>query len=549
MTSRIDRTPKPSPDRDVPCPGAPPSPGASAAGPLPRRTLLLFAACVAAIHLVGVTNRWWPTPDSALYLGLARSLAAGQGYRFNGSVCTSVTPGLPLVLAGLRLLCGEGFWAPNLFIAVCGLATIVLIYLVISRLAGPAVALCVAAATALSYVFYTNAHRILTDMPFAALFWGALYAAVRYQQGRPARAGWLVLAGLLTAASAAVRAPGVLVIAPAAVGLLLDRSSAGSRKHLIAGAMVLSAAVVVAATFYLLARAAASHTPLYAGLFLRRLDIGAGERLRDLADGLAKLPATFAQVFTSQRGPVFDQLGLIAMLLALLGVARLWRRGKRLVAGLVVLYPIVLIVFAGARALRTRYLLPMQAMFVYAAIEGLCWCVGAVRRWKSGRTDPGRGREITTRPESGRRALPAAVKILVGFIIVCNAPRVLRNAFYYSYLSRTTRYYQVIRSGRYAELVELADMIRRDCPPDGRVGLIGKGLLVLHVLSERRIVPLLEVEAVTSSPHLDFVVLDKNEGDSRFRNRVAAALGRTAELKRAYRGKQYLVYRRSRTQG
>ncbi len=57
--------------------------------------LLLAGVCIAAVYLVGVTGQWWPT-----YLGLGRSLAEAEGYRFNGSVHNIVTPGLPLILAG-----------------------------------------------------------------------------------------------------------------------------------------------------------------------------------------------------------------------------------------------------------------------------------------------------------------------------------------------------------------------------------------------------------------------------------------------------------------
>ena len=539
-------------------PGPPPE---GAVGPPPgrfagRRGVLALTACAAVLYLGSVTHRWWPTPDSALYLGLARSLAAGEGYRFNGAACTTVTPGLPLILAGLVRWLGPGFWAPNLLIALCGLAAVVMIYLVLSRLDRPAIGLWVAAATALSYAFYFNSHRILTDIPFTALFWAAVYSAVRCAQGGTA---WIVPAALLAGAGVFVRAPGVLVIVPAAAGLALDRSAGRAsgrlRRRLLAGAALLLAPLLVAGVFFLLARAAERQTPLYAELLLRWLRIGAGQRLRELGVGLTKLPAALAEMFLSQRGVVFNQAGLAALLLALVGVGRLWRRGSRLVPAVVVLYPIVLIVFASSWAVRVRYLLPAQAMFVYAAMEGLCVCLRAVRR---------------RRPAPvGRHALPVAVKVFAIGMIACNAPRLLRNAVYYSYHSHTPRYYSVIRHGRYAEVLALAEVIRRDCPPEGRVGVMVGEVPVFHFLSGRLMVALPEAklwraqitrrslpprrrprhadaiaEAVAADEDLRFVVLEVAGAQRRFLNRLAARVRAMPDLEVAYRGKRYVAYRR-----
>ena len=40
-----------------------------------RCACLIAAGVLAVLYLAGVTNVWWPTPDSAAYLGLGRSLA------------------------------------------------------------------------------------------------------------------------------------------------------------------------------------------------------------------------------------------------------------------------------------------------------------------------------------------------------------------------------------------------------------------------------------------------------------------------------------------
>jgi hypothetical protein len=96
------------PQATRPCP---PGQEAVESACLRQRTVALAWTCLLAVYLVGVTGRWWPTEDSAIYLGLARSLAAGEGCRFNGQFDSTFAPGLPLVLAGLRWLAGPGFWA------------------------------------------------------------------------------------------------------------------------------------------------------------------------------------------------------------------------------------------------------------------------------------------------------------------------------------------------------------------------------------------------------------------------------------------------------
>ncbi len=147
-----------------------------------RKQLWMLVICVLIIYSVGVTDRWWPTGDSALYLGLARSIHQGQGYQFNGEFSVSVTPGLPLILAGVQAMFPDQFLVMNLLMTLCGLASLFVIYKVFSLLDSPIIAFWVVAATATSYSFYLYSHRILTDAPFTLLFWTMLYTAMRYQR-------------------------------------------------------------------------------------------------------------------------------------------------------------------------------------------------------------------------------------------------------------------------------------------------------------------------------------------------------------------------------
>ncbi|MHC4986398.1 MAG: glycosyltransferase family 39 protein [Planctomycetota bacterium] len=190
-------------------------------------------AIVVIVYLAGVTGMWSPTPDSALYQGLGRSLARGEGYVFNGVTSTTVTPGYPVILAGLRLVFGDGFWAPNALAAVSGMMALGLAYLVFRRLGPPRLALTAVFVTGMSYTFFNNSHRILTDAPSAMLLWGLLWVVAyraRLTVWSAAAACVLAVAGIL------VRAPGVLLLGAVAVGIGLDRVRAQRRRALATGA-------------------------------------------------------------------------------------------------------------------------------------------------------------------------------------------------------------------------------------------------------------------------------------------------------------------------
>jgi 4-amino-4-deoxy-L-arabinose transferase-like glycosyltransferase len=245
----------------------------------PRWLLIAAGGLVAVLYLACVNNRWAPLPDAALYLGLGRSLAEGVGYRFNGEVSTWVTPGLPLLIAAGNLLFGVQYWFPALLMALSALAAFALMYATLARLVEPWSAFAVTLATALSFLFLRYTQVVLTDVPFGALFWGTLYAVARYlvtsgasnrgdaehaERAPAGRTGWLVLAAVLSAVGIFVRAPGALLLGPAALGLAFDRSLSGvRRRRLMAAGAVLAAALLTLGAFYLVARHLDDETPPY----------------------------------------------------------------------------------------------------------------------------------------------------------------------------------------------------------------------------------------------------------------------------------------------
>jgi len=514
-----------------------PTTGWLAAFPPRRRHLILAAACVVGVYLAGVTGRWWPTPDSSLYLGLGWSLAEGGGYRFNGEVCNIVTPGLPWILAGLRLGFGRVFWAPNLFVAGCGVAAIGLTYLTVARLAERRTALAVALATAFSYPFYVNSHKILTDAPAVALTWATLYAAVRFHRGG---VGWLVLAGILSAASITLRAPGLLVYAPLALGLLLDRdTSPRLGRRLASAATVGGVGLATGFVFYRWAQAIASEAPPYVAGTMRSLSAGIVRRLQGFADGLCQVPFYFTEILTSQKEALLP-IGIVGMVLCVVGFVSLWRRGKRLAPTASVLYLLILGFVSSTIGVGPRYLMPVQALFVWGTFEGLFVTV----RWTY------RRRRRPLRPTTYLTAATA----LAAMVIVVSGVRLGRNAFYYSYLARTDRYYKVIRHGWFDELFAVADVLGSGRLPNTAALTPPNKASILHFVSGRLTRPQAPTECetadeadrvydhVAAAGEIRIVVVDVADGDEPFRRRLKQRFAASADFKHVFWGGRYRVY-------
>ena len=68
-----------------------------------KYNILITVAAVITLflYLAGVSSQYKPTPDSSEYMGLAYSLAQGNGYQFNGWVGSYHPPLTPIVLAGI----------------------------------------------------------------------------------------------------------------------------------------------------------------------------------------------------------------------------------------------------------------------------------------------------------------------------------------------------------------------------------------------------------------------------------------------------------------
>jgi len=513
-----------------------------ASGPSPRRRHVVAAAClVAAVYLAGVTNSWWPTPDSALYQGLGRNLVRGEGYRFNGEVNAEVTPGMPAILGALWWAFGDGFWAPNLFVVLCGLGGLAMAYLTLARRTERRTAFLVVLATSLCYRSYDYSHLILTDAPFALLFWLMAYACVRALEGGRA---WLCAIVPLTGAAVAIRAPGLVVIGPWAVGVVLDGGSkARLGRRAVIAALTLAAGAAVGGLFYWLAQSISGEPPAYTGGAAARG--GLLGRLYHLAVGLTRLPDAMVDSFTAQRSAWLKPVGVVLLAAAVAGGAKLWRAGQRLFAATCLLNFVGICLFVGYASVRARYMMPMYPMVLLLIFHGVFWGVELFLRR--------RGRAV--RPVALHKAAAAFALAL----IAANAPLVLRSAFYYSCYGHVGRYHELIEGGRYCDLYEAADVLRRDLPPQARIAARWDRARMYHFLSGRRIEPLVaqmdrwkpcHAEAVYNDfrgrPHVDAVLFDTGGLVGSYTRHVTRLFDAAGDLKVLYRGRFVTIYERVR---
>jgi 4-amino-4-deoxy-L-arabinose transferase-like glycosyltransferase len=211
-------------------------------GDLPTRNLKIgLTLCVVAQFLLIVNGSWTATPDSALYLSLARSLASGQGYVFNGEPHTLVPPGFAAVLAGASVLFGESFLTYRCLMTLFGLLTALAGYLLIRRLCGRATALLIGGAFAVNHVLLENSTLTLSDVPFALTCLIGLHVALwaaDSSRGLPAA----MISGLILGISPLLRINGLAVPVAVVFFLWCAWKGLGLARRMLLSALALACA-------------------------------------------------------------------------------------------------------------------------------------------------------------------------------------------------------------------------------------------------------------------------------------------------------------------
>ena len=134
-----------------------------------RAVFALFVACLFA-SLFWLVHPWYDlTVDGSVYIVTARSLAAGEGYRYLGEPFQVRPPGFPLLIVPFVSGLADDFFAINFFVACFGAAGVLLLFWHARPRLGFGLALLVAAAVWLNPNYQRLSTQVMSDVPGTTL--------------------------------------------------------------------------------------------------------------------------------------------------------------------------------------------------------------------------------------------------------------------------------------------------------------------------------------------------------------------------------------------
>ena len=161
------------------------------------RITALVAGVVLLAYLLLLNPYWTPGGDSELFLAAARSIARGDGYRYNGEPVSIAPPAWPYVLAGVMAV-SPTFLLIKLVTLTLMAGAWALAHRVLLRLGPPAWAAWATVLGALLVPTYSLTFWLHSEPLFCALAWAAALMAVRLAEGRGR--GWAMLGLILCCA-------------------------------------------------------------------------------------------------------------------------------------------------------------------------------------------------------------------------------------------------------------------------------------------------------------------------------------------------------------
>jgi hypothetical protein len=188
------------------------------------------------------------TIDGSIYIVTARSLAAGEGYRYLGEPFQVRPPGFPLLIIPFVAGLNHDFFAINFYIGCFGAAGVLLLFWHARPRLGFGLSLMTAAAVWLNPNYQRLTTQVMSDVPGTTLLLLCLLVE-RWASAKPAWRREIVL-GLSVGLSAYVRMITILLIPAILLSRLLRRGAPGTanwKASLAARRLLLFAAVALLA--------------------------------------------------------------------------------------------------------------------------------------------------------------------------------------------------------------------------------------------------------------------------------------------------------------
>ena len=190
-----------------------------------RALFAVFVACLFA-SLFYLVHPWYDlTVDGSIFIVTARSLAAGEGYRYLGEPFQVRPPGFPLLIVPFVGGLKHGFFAINFFVACFGAAGVLLLYWHARPRLGFGLALLTAAAVWLNPNYQRLSTQVMSDVPGTTL----LLLCLLVERWASARTSWRreIVLGLSIGLSAYVRMSAILLVPAILLSRLLRRGAPG----------------------------------------------------------------------------------------------------------------------------------------------------------------------------------------------------------------------------------------------------------------------------------------------------------------------------------
>jgi len=448
-----------------------------------RKTAILLLL-LAGLYLSAVNDHWAPKSDSALYVGLGRSLAEGRGMVFNGRQEWGIPPVLPFLLAGCRLLVGDHYWLPNLCMTVCGLGVVVFSTLSVRRLSAdlPAsvrgtVVLGTLLVVGTSARLFIDTTRLMTDVPCLLFVTAGLYAFLRARSGHWA---WYLVGTAVMVVAILTRLLAVFFFAGYGVAAALTAWQRGRKSVLVAlvGGTLAAAGLFLLWILLFRNRAGPEAVDYLSAKVIGRLSPLMPGKGAELLNALARLPDAVTSTIVYQK---LSWFGLVPLALMAIGLVRAVRL-RQWFAVFPVGFYVGFLVWWAPGSVASRYLLLAMPMLVYLLLAGLATAAPPVRKVlaRAARRLRGSGRRTlacwaaTTTVRAGRLAAIYAVSIAVAIAMAISLPKIGREIYW----MRHSQFYTVFDGGRWQDYKAMADDLRNHADPSADRCLTPKGTVV-----------------------------------------------------------------------
>ncbi len=436
-----------------------------------HRRHLWILLILAGLYLLAVNGHWAVKSDSALYLGLGRSLAAGEGMTFNGRQEYGIPPVVPFLVAGCRLLAADPYWLPNLCMTAMGIGVIVFAWLSVRRLASdlPAsvrdtVTLGTLLVVGTSARLFIDSARILTDVPCLFFVTAGLYAFLRARSGHWA---WYLVGSAVMVVAILTRLLAALFFAGYVVAAGVTAWQRGRKKMLLAlvGGTVVAAGLFLLWALLLRTRTGPGAIDYLSVTILHRMNPLAAGKGAELLDALAKLPDALVSAIVYQKLSWFS---LVPTALMAAGLGGAVRRRQWLVVWPTVFY-VGFLVWWAPTAVASRYVLLAMPMLAYLLLVGVTTVARPIRKAlartarrqrQTGRRGPLR-RAGAWMVRAEWRTARHAVSVAVVVAMAISLPKVAREVYW----MRHPAFYTVYDGGRWIDYRAVADTLRRRADP------------------------------------------------------------------------------------